>query len=391
MSFYEAKFGTKTISILLISRTWESYGTQVILSNEDVTSEFGCQKLIAEASNLGPVGGIFNLAAVLRDALFENQNVTMFQECMTPKSVVTSNLDKTSQTLCPKLKQFVVFSSISCGRGNAGQTNYGMGNSITERIIEKRHAKGLPGKVIQWGPIADVGLLKDSHDIVLGGTLQQKIMSCLNSLDTLLSCKEPIVSCIVVAQKNICLKSGNTGNVIDSVMKILGIHDMKTISMDSALSDIGLDSFSGLEILQTLERDFEIILTPQSLRSMTFQKLKDYGTGLNTEQIDQIKAQNMSDYTALLKNVGDESTSDITILKLSGPEGIEIENPVNSALIIPGVDGMTGKVWNELSKLIDFPTYILQLLKTADSTSIDELIALILQVIYNCNFFQSYF
>lgn len=67
MSFHEAKSGTKTMFILLICRTWESYGTQVILSNEDVTSEFGCQKLIAEASNLGPVGGIFNLAAVLRD------------------------------------------------------------------------------------------------------------------------------------------------------------------------------------------------------------------------------------------------------------------------------------------------------------------------------------
>ena len=68
----------------------------MILSNEDVTSESGCQKLIDQASNLGPVEGIFNLAAVLRDALFENQNVTMFQECMTPKSTVTKNLDKTS-------------------------------------------------------------------------------------------------------------------------------------------------------------------------------------------------------------------------------------------------------------------------------------------------------
>lgn len=99
----------------------------------------------------------------------------------------------------------------------------------------------------------------------------------------------------------------------------------------------------------------------------------------------------MSDFTALVKNMGDESTSDITILKLSSLSGNEIEKPVNSALIIPGVDGMTGKVWNELSKLIDFPTYILQLLKTANSTSIDELIAIVLQVIYNCNFFNHIF
>lgn len=371
--------------IYFICRTWESYGVNVILSNEDVTSENGCQQLIAEASNLGPVEGIFNLAAVLRDALFENQNVKMFQECMTPKSLVTANLDKTSQTLCPNLKQFVVFSSISCGRGNAGQTNYGLANSITERIIEERYAKGLPGKVIQWGPVADVGLLKDKHDIVLGGTVLQKITSCLDALDTLLSCKEPIVSSIVVAPKNIDTETANTRSVMDTVIQILAIRDMKTISMDSPLSDIGLDSMATHEILQTLERDFEIVLTPQVLRSMTFQKLKEYDSSTNVEKIEQPKTQNTHMNLALLRDLGDESVSDITILKLSSCNEIDIEKAVNSALIIPGLDGMAGKVWNDFSKSIDIPTYILQFLKTANSKSFDEIIDMILQVIYNLN------
>ncbi len=49
-----------------------------------------------------------------------------------------------------------MFSSVSCGRGNQGQTNYGMSNSIMERICEKRHADGLPGLAIQWGAVGDV-------------------------------------------------------------------------------------------------------------------------------------------------------------------------------------------------------------------------------------------
>lgn len=53
-------------------------------------------------------------------------------------------------------RDFVVFSSVSCGRGNAGQSNYGMSNSVMERICEKRRSDGLPGLAIQWGAIGDV-------------------------------------------------------------------------------------------------------------------------------------------------------------------------------------------------------------------------------------------
>ncbi len=45
---------------------------------------------------------------------------------------------------------------MSCGRGNQGQTNYGMSNSIMERICEQRQADGLPSLAIQWGAIGDV-------------------------------------------------------------------------------------------------------------------------------------------------------------------------------------------------------------------------------------------
>jgi hypothetical protein len=41
----------------------------------------------------------------------------------------------------------VVFSSITSGRGNVGQTNYGYANSVMERICEQRKKNGLPGKI----------------------------------------------------------------------------------------------------------------------------------------------------------------------------------------------------------------------------------------------------
>jgi fatty acid synthase len=105
------------------------------------------------------VGGIFNLAAVLKDALMENLEVGHFKAVTMPKVDATKNLDAASRKLCPALDYFVVFSSVSCGRGNIGQTNYGMANSAMERICEQRQANGLPGLAIQWGAIGDVGLI----------------------------------------------------------------------------------------------------------------------------------------------------------------------------------------------------------------------------------------
>lgn len=96
------------------------------------------------------MGGIFQLAVLLHDNIFENQTSDKFLETFGPKAIATKYLDELSRTLCPRLQYFVAFSSVTCGRGNAGQTNYGMANSIMERIIERRIKDNLPGKAIQW-------------------------------------------------------------------------------------------------------------------------------------------------------------------------------------------------------------------------------------------------
>lgn len=61
-------------------------------------------ELLKTANNLGPVDGIFNLAVVLRDAIFDNQTVKDFEIALTPKAHVTKNLDNFSRKLCPNLR-----------------------------------------------------------------------------------------------------------------------------------------------------------------------------------------------------------------------------------------------------------------------------------------------
>ncbi len=121
----------------------EDYKIDLTVSTHNLTTLEGTRKLIDEANEKGPVGGVFNLALVLHDAFIENQTVESYKEVCEPKLEGLINLDKVTRENCPQLDYFVAFSSLTAGRGNAGQSNYGYANSGMERICEVRRAQGI--------------------------------------------------------------------------------------------------------------------------------------------------------------------------------------------------------------------------------------------------------
>lgn len=360
---------------------WKSCGAEVIISTSDVTTEEGCEALLNEAIQLGPIAGIFNLAVVLRDGIFQNLDVKTFNESLAPKALATLNLDKISRKLCQNLKHFVVFSSVSCGIGNAGQSNYGFANSVMERIIESRHEAGLSAKAIQWGAIGDVGLLADfqlaNMNKDIGGTLPQAISSCLEVLDDLLTSSFPIVSSMVMADK----KFGDTrkGNFIDMIIKIMGIRDRKSISMDSTLTQLGIDSLMGVEIQQLLERDFDMILTSQELRSMTLAQLEKRSMtkgGSEGSLIESGVPDEVSWMKLLMEGVINIETMEVasfeTILKAN-----DAENSSTKVIIIPGFYGVAADIYKNLAKDFEHPAFVLQLVESSDCLELDEIVDLI--------------
>merc|ERR1712032_1118617 len=159
----------------------------------------------------------------------------MGKQVAEPKVDGTRNLDVACRELCKtSLHWFVAFSSVSCGRGNAGQANYGFANSVMERICEQRVQDGLPGLAIQWGAIGDVGLILDSmagdNDTVIGGSLPQRMTSCLAVIDTLLNQSHPVVSSFVQAERKVKGQDdANKGNLVQSIANILGFLDQKRL------------------------------------------------------------------------------------------------------------------------------------------------------------------
>lgn len=324
---------------------------------------------------------------VLKDAIFENQTNEDFVTSFGPKAVATSFLDKYSRTMCPELKHFVVFSSVSCGRGNAGQTNYGMSNSVMERICEIRQKEGLPALAIEWGAIGEVGLVadmaEDNQEIVIGGTLQQKIDNCLEVLDDLLTQKNcPISSSMVVAEKR--ASSSNAGTIVDTVINILGLRDLKTISLHSTLAELGMDSMMAVEIKQTLERQFEVFLTPQDIRSMTFAKLQEIGASDDKDkkvETDPKSISQISDVglSYLIRAVGDEFSAYNSVVRIPSlcEDGSTVEQPTTNQrtlFVVPGLEGISSMM-EPLSKNLNMQVLCLQYDIIGVATTIEEMAA----------------
>ncbi|XP_050353260.1 fatty acid synthase-like [Nymphalis io] len=334
-------------------RAWSGYGADVQISTHDVTTEEGCEQMLNMANAMGTVEAIFNLAVILKDSLFQNQTPQSFKASFAPKALATMNLDKLSRELCPKLRDFVIFSSVSCGRGNPGQTNYGFSNSVMERICESRKKCGLPALAVQWGAVGDVGLVADMQDedvqLEIGGTLQQRISSCLLTLDKFLKQDSVIVSSIVVAEKKI----GGSGceTVVDAVAQIIGIKDLKTVSQQVALAELGMDSMMAVEIKQTLEREFEIFLTAQDIRTLTFARLEELSAQRETEASASSARPVILDEAAglrvLMRNFGDENLASEPFIYMpsmvSDGSETDIQVSVHSEglimFMLPGIEG----------------------------------------------------
>ncbi|KAF5298541.1 hypothetical protein FQR65_LT19602 [Abscondita terminalis] len=248
---------------------WRKLGHKVLVSQDDLTTNNGCVHLLKKANALGIVDGIFNLSVVLSDALVENQTKTTFNTVLTSKVLIIKNLDETSRTHCPDLRQFVVFSSYVSGRGNSSQTNYGMANSAAERICEKRKSEGYPALAIQWGLIGDVGLVAEimSSTNNVDGVLEQKISSCLKVLDSFLTQDEVIVSSTVFDDA-INNKTSKSEEFLDNVVKILAITNVNHVSMHGPLSKLGMDSMSTLQLMQFLDTEHNMYFTPRELRNI---------------------------------------------------------------------------------------------------------------------------
>ncbi|KAH7996046.1 hypothetical protein HPB51_026423 [Rhipicephalus microplus] len=270
-----SRSGLRTGYQKLCLHRWRALGVQVLARNSDVASEGGARMVIEEATSMGPVGGIFNLAMALI-SFFAHPMRTKTLEAHCQYQLQLSPQHYPCVIAWRELDHFVVFSSTSCGRGNAGQTNYGYANSVMERICECRVADGLPGLAIQWGTIGGVGLIGEmmGQQTFLLGLAPQKIRSCMAVMDQFLSQGHPVVSSYVKADLSRKPGDKEKHSLIESVARILGVQDASRLSPDISLGELGIDSLMSVDVKQTLEQDCDVTLSTQEIRQLTIARIR---------------------------------------------------------------------------------------------------------------------
>ena len=264
-----------------------SRGVKLVIAHDPSYTEEGVTSILNKANQLGPVGGIFNAAVVYNDVLFENMTVEQFEQVLQPKLIATVHFDQLTRSMCPKLDYFVAFSSISCGRGNGGQSNYNFANSAMDSICEIRHRQGLPGLSIQWGVIGDVGIITEktggSTEVVLLGATSQRCYSLLESMDRFLQSGSPVCLSYVKAEKA-GNSSGESVDLLKMVSRIFGIKDISGLEAGATLGSLGIDSLIAVEMKQLLERVTGESMSVKEIREINISTLIELSKS-------QVKAQ----------------------------------------------------------------------------------------------------
>jgi len=128
---------------------------------------------------------------------------------------------------------------------------------------------------------------------------------------------------------------------------------MKVVSQKSSLAELGMDSMMAVEIKQTLEREFDLFLTAQEIRSLTFEKLiKMSDKNISDNKIRDKKELDSKQPDAINLLVGIVKDRDFisqTCIDLCTKR----QENSTQVFLIPGIDGC-GTVFNHLAPKIKF-------------------------------------
>ncbi|KAJ8668386.1 hypothetical protein QAD02_010049 [Eretmocerus hayati] len=383
-----SRTGSKSGYEHLKLKRWQEHGAQVlIITGKDASIYEDCRFILESAMQLAPIDGIFNLAVVMKDSIWENQTPQYFESAFAAKVRATKNLDTLSRIMCPSLRHFVAFSSTVSGRGYLGLSNYGMANSAMERICERRVLEGLPGLAIQWGPIGDVGIFsklyesnlkkKSQHNIREFGYTTQSLLSMLEDLDKFMNQKKAVVSCVMPTLKK--SKQSTKATVMETVMSILGLKDLTGVSISTPLAEMGMDSMVAVELKQAVEMSHGIFLNIQDLRTLTIKDLQKM-SGTNATQTEikiesALPKKSINPVFSYLKDLlfgaelckSEEFDSTPALLRLNQLEGREI-------VLIPGVSGLSSD-FNVLKESLKTAATCLQLGLNKSDRNIQDMAA----------------
>lgn len=111
-----------------------------------------------------PLAGVFHGALVLRDKEIQDLTFDDVYSVMAPKAFGGIHLHEETKDL--DLDIFLLMGSLASMTGNIGQSNYAAANCILKAIAIMRHRQGLAAQYIDWGAFLETGVVARDKDIL---------------------------------------------------------------------------------------------------------------------------------------------------------------------------------------------------------------------------------
>jgi NADP-dependent 3-hydroxy acid dehydrogenase YdfG/acyl carrier protein len=114
-------------------------------------------------ATMPPLRGVFHSGALIIDQPINEMDHKTFAKVMRSKALGAWNLHLLTKDR--ELDCFVLYSSIANLVGNSRQSGYSAANGYLNGLAHMRQLMGLPGTSVNWGAIADVGVVAQDEKL----------------------------------------------------------------------------------------------------------------------------------------------------------------------------------------------------------------------------------
>ncbi|MBC6445967.1 SDR family NAD(P)-dependent oxidoreductase [Actinokineospora xionganensis] len=266
----------------------EASGTRISVVRGDIAEPGVAARLLAAVTDAGvPLRGVVHAAGVLDDGLLPDLDDARLSTVWRPKADGAWLLHEAS--VGHRLDWWIAYSSFAGALGSPGQANYAAANTFTDALVRWRHAAGLPGLSIAWGPWSEVGLVKDATFPGVGSMTPEVAFAALERAigsgvanvvaaalrpEALLAARphhalsELFARLVTAGERDdgfdVAALSGLRDDeriavvrdrVRQRVCQVLG-YPLERVTDDLPLVELGLDSLSAVQIRNAIRADF---------------------------------------------------------------------------------------------------------------------------------------
>jgi acyl transferase domain-containing protein/lauroyl/myristoyl acyltransferase/acyl carrier protein len=311
-------------------------GASVLPLAADIARAEDVAGLLARIPADKPLAGVVHAAAVIEDATLQTLDSAKFARVLAGKALGARHLDEATRDM--PLDHFILFSSVALTLGNPGQAAYSAANAMLAAVAEGRRARGRPALCLDWGAISGTGhasrqegllesLSKAGFDAVapdeatgaLAGLLVRGPGHCTvaridwSRATALLATvrRSPRFAAMVDAAPT---AEEDTGDLRESLRSLAPKERVEAISRQivamvarivrtnaeklptaKPLQEIGFDSLMAIELINAVERRFDLSLPAATITStVSVQSIAEALSGLMAEEDPAAAAASVS-------------------------------------------------------------------------------------------------